>query len=371
MIRQAWFAVIAPLALALPAPAQNPPTLELTPLVPPSAPWLKKNQKKKKIRKKVQPAPSETQPEPGAPFVAAPPPAVPPLPQPEPAKPAEPAPTVAVPPSKPAEPAPTVAAPPSKPLPAELPLPPLQLPALVPLIVTTVGVVFQNDGLDPAAAARVDAGLRGVAKTAPLIRLGPVLARPAQPCADDACLAVQAATQSMDQLLVASYAKGALRVRLFDVAKKKTLSEEQHQPVAADGAEATAWAQLLACKLLMPAGCSAYAKQVDDLSRPTAKPVPQAAVAAEPAARRNWTRPVGYAALGAGGVALGVGAVLGAISRSDINKAESAFRANGGAFRPGDADRLASGNSKARSANALFIASGVLLAAGAIFTLAF
>jgi hypothetical protein len=100
--------------------------------------------------------------------------------------------------------------------------------------------------------------------------------------------------------------------------------------------------------------------------------VPQAAVAAEPAGRRNWTRPVGYAALGAGGVALGVGAVLGAISRSDINKAESAFRTNGtNAFRPGDADRLASGNSKARSANALFIASGVLLAAGAIFTLAF
>jgi len=222
MNRQAWFAVIAALALALPAPAQDPPALELTPLVPPPAPWLRKNQKKnqKKIRKKVQPAPSETQP--SAPFVAAPPPAVPPLAQPEPAK--------------PAEQAPAVAAPPSMPLQEELPLAPLAPPPLAPLI----------------------------------------------------------------------------------------------------------------------------------------QPVPQAAVAAEPAApaaRRNWTRPVGYAALGAGGVALGLGAVLGAIGRSDINKAESAF--NGGAFRPGDADRLASGNSKARSANALFIASGVLLAAGAIFTFAF
>jgi len=294
-----------------------------------------------------------------------------PGPAPAPSVPASPVPAQPVPPP-PANLAPAVAAPPSKP---ELVLPPLPLLPLAPLTVATVGVVFQNDGLDAAAAAQVDAGLRGVARTAPLTRLGPVLARPAQPCADDACLAGQASMQSIDQLLVATYAKGGLRLRLVDVAKKKTISEAEHQPVAADGAEATAWAQLLACRLLSPAACSVYAKQVDGLSRPVVQPVPQAAVAGEPAApapRRNWTRPLGYAALGTGAVALGVGAVLGAISRSDINGAESAFRANGtNAFRPGDADRLASGNSKARAANALFIASGVLLAAGAVFTLAF
>lgn len=102
--------------------------------------------------------------------------------------------------------------------------------------------------------------------------------------------------------------------------------------------------------------------------------LPSAALAVAPAAPsspRTWTRPAGYAALGLGAVAMGVGAYLGARSRSDINGAQAAFRSHGGAFTPAEADALASGNSKAQSANALFIASGVLLAAGALFTLAF
>ena len=71
------------------------------------------------------------------------------------------------------------------------------------------------------------------------------------------------------------------------------------------------------------------------------------------------------------GAALATGAILGAKSRSDLDKAESAFHSNGGAYRAADLDSLSSGNSAAHGANALFVASAVLLAAGATLTLAF
>jgi len=62
---------------------------------------------------------------------------------------------------------------------------------------------------------------------------------------------------------------------------------------------------------------------------------------------------------------------FGASSKSQINDAQANFNSNGGAFSQSGADLLSSGNSKAQTANILFIASGVLLAAGAIFTFAF
>ncbi len=101
--------------------------------------------------------------------------------------------------------------------------------------------------------------------------------------------------------------------------------------------------------------------------------VPAAALtgSAGPEPSRPWSKPAGYAALGAGAIAAGVGVFLGSAGRSDINKAESSYRANGNAYFPDDLDTLASGNSKAKSANVLFIASGVLFAAGALLTLAF
>jgi len=414
---QSWCAILAALALAAPVQAQNEPSLELTPLVPPKAPWLKKNQKKKTKKKKTPPAQMDVQP--GAPFVAAPPSTLPPLPAPE----------------------------------AQLPLPPLVplQPAPAPIAVSSLGVVLQTDGLDAASAATVEQGLREVVKIAPLTRVGPVLAKTAQPCAaeergppatggagtaehpEDSCLAAQAALQSIDQLLVASYAKGTLSLRLLDVAGKRTVSEAKQDAVGAG--EATASAEALACKLLVPAGCmgevaadaaggvqleldgkpiahnerrkisvgvhqlsaravgqvaqrslpvsregapSLYAQEVEGQLRILSlseMAVPKAAVAVEappvPASKARWSKPVGFAVIGIGVAALAAGAIVGAMSHSDINSAESAFHANGGAYRTGDLNTLASGNSKAHSANALFVASGVLLAAGAVFTLAF
>ena len=64
------------------------------------------------------------------------------------------------------------------------------------------------------------------------------------------------------------------------------------------------------------------------------------------------------------------GIYFGAKSKSDLDQAESSYRANG-AYQPSDLDALHSGNSSAHTANALFIASGILLAAGAALTFAF
>ena len=69
-------------------------------------------------------------------------------------------------------------------------------------------------------------------------------------------------------------------------------------------------------------------------------------------------------------VAAAAGVYFGAKSRSDLNRAEAAYRTNG-AYQPSDLDALRSGNSAAHTANALLIASGVLLAAGAALTFAF
>ena len=424
-------ALLSAIALALPARAEDPPALELAPLVPPKAPWLKKNQTeadakkadakkapgpqaKKAKRKKGAPAQLEVQP--GAPFVAAPPKALPALPPPAVAQPQMSA--------------------------AELPLPPLiQAPSAPAITLSSVGVLLQNDGLDAASAARVDEGLRGVVEAAPLTRLGPVLARPVKPCTDDACLISQAAVQTMDQLLVATYATGGLRLRLLDVASKKALAEASQATVAREPQEAAAWAEALACKILVPAGCSGEVsvdasegvqleldgkpllrgekrlvpvgvhqltaraggkvaqralpvsregalalstRQVDGELRllapgetqPVAQPLavqsaPRLATAAAPSAPRRWTRPAGLATLGAFAAVTVAGIYFGAKSHSDLNHAESSFRTNGGAYRSGDLAALNSGNSAAHTANALFIASGVLLAAGALLTWAF
>ncbi len=99
---------------------------------------------------------------------------------------------------------------------------------------------------------------------------------------------------------------------------------------------------------------------------------PAAAVTATPVPEtgRKWTRTAGYVTAGAAVAAAAVGLYFGAKSRSDLNDAEAAYRANG-FYQPADLDKLSSGNSAAHTANALYIASGVLLASAAALTFAF
>jgi len=86
---------------------------------------------------------------------------------------------------------------------------------------------------------------------------------------------------------------------------------------------------------------------------------------------RKWTRTAGYVAAGAAVAAVAAGAYFGLKSKSDIDQAESSFRANGGAYRPSDLAALSSGNSSAQAANSMFLASGVLLATAALLSFAF
>ena len=103
------------------------------------------------------------------------------------------------------------------------------------------------------------------------------------------------------------------------------------------------------------------------------KPRAPAAALAAPGTRSRprWKQPAGIAVAAVGAVAAGAGIVYGVNSRSDLDKAESAFRDHGGVYRQADLTTLKSGNTEARRANLLFVAGGVLLAAGALLIFAF
>jgi len=330
------------------------------------------------------------------------------------------------------------------------PLVPPSLPPIAPLTpsrpLKTLGVLVLG-ALADETAVRVGDGIRAAAKLAPGVKEALVLDAP-HPCADKACWVTAGVARSVDQVVVATYTARTLKVRLVDVKARKVVREANRPDVSSDGAEATAWAEALVCKLLVPAGCTGEAVvqggegialqldgtplaagekrrvpvgvhvlRVKEGSRESVRPLPvlvegtpvvtiaapevasakpppasvvpiaplvppvtppsaapAAAVEAVPPApspSRGWTRPAGYATVGVAVVAAGVGAYFGAKSRSDLNDAESAYRANGNAYTPAGLDKLRSGNSAGHTANALFIASAVLAAAGAALTFAF
>jgi hypothetical protein len=320
---------------------------------------------------------------------------------------------------------------------AEPSLPPLA-PLAPPKPTRTMGILVLAR-LPDAAAARVADGLRAVVKLNATVKDAILLQAP-QPCANEACWIMAGAAANVDQVVVATLTGSALRVRVVDVASRKRVSQGLQERVSGDPAETTAWAQKLACKLLVPAGCtgevmvetSPVAELLLDgqplrsgekrmvpvgvhtlrvkeggsvsskrlaviyekprgapLETPpapapspsiaaapspasTAQSAPAAAVsgAPAPATRRTWTRTAGYATAGAAVAAAAVGIWFGAKSRSDLDRAESAYRANG-AYQPADLDALQSGNSKAHTANALYIAAGALLVTSAVLTFAF
>ncbi len=361
------------LLLALPALGQTEPQIE--PLVPPNAPWLQKNQKKRAAKKAKKPPAEEAQ--------------------------------------KPAEPG--------------LSLPPLE-PLTLPPPAGTVGVLVQGS-LPEGTASRVGQGLEAVARRAPGVKDAFTLQAP-QPCADEACWVTAGIAREANRVVVAGWNDGALRLRLVDVKLRKQVSEAQHAGVAAEPLQVAAWAEALACKLLVVSSCTGVAVveapsdvaleidgrplrsgekkalpvgvhtlRVRDASGESSRPLavliegapplqvaprpppvaalspaaaPEAAVTAvPPPSQRRWTKTAGYAAAGAAVLAVGIGAYFGVKSKSEIDSAESAYRANGNAWTSADLDALHSGNSKAQAANVLFIASGVLLAAGAALTFAF
>jgi hypothetical protein len=330
------------------------------------------------------------------------------------------------------------------------PLVPPALPPLAPLTpsrpVKTVGVLVVGP-LPAGFAVRVAEGIRAAVKLAPGVKEAVALDAP-QPCADKPCWVTAGVAGSVDSVVVTTYAARALKIRLVDVTARKVVQEANRRDVSSDAAEATAWAEALVCKLLVPQGCTGEAVvqsgegitlqldgvplasgekrrvpvgvhvlRVKEATRESVRPLPvlvegappvtiaarevatatpppapivpiaplvpsitppeaPAAAAVEaarpmPAPQRTWTRTAGYVAVGAAAITAGVGAYFGAKSRSDLNSAESSYRANGNAYQPADLDKLRSGNSAGHTANALFIASAVLAATGAALTFAF
>jgi hypothetical protein len=308
----------------------------------------------------------------------------------------------------------------------------LSLPPLAPLTeprpLKSVGVLVHGT-LPADAAARVREGLRAAASLAPGVKETLALEAP-QPCADEACWVTAGIARNVDHVAVASWVAGTLRVRLVDVGARRVAQDAQRAGVSSDPVEAAAWTEALACKVMVPAGCSGQlmveadfgisleldgeplrpgekrlvpvgvhalrikegtsellrelpvllegtpAVSIASSRRPAPPPTaaPVAAVAASPSAppaKRSWTRTAGYAAAGAAVLAAGAGVYFGAKSKSDLDKADSGYRANGGAYQPADLQALQSGNSAAHTANALYIVSGVLLVAGAALTFAF
>ncbi len=386
------------LALALPALAADPP-LELAPLVPPKAPRLSKKKtdappgaaKSGVARRK-----SKTK----RPGVAAQEPALelPPLV-----------------PLGPAAPAAVAAPSPASPSSTALPPPPLLK------LSNQIGVLVQAD----AAQAALESGLQAIAALAPLSQRPRLVPRPAQRCGDDAC-AIELG-KSLDELIVASLQAGQLRLRVLEIATRQRVGDPQQAGVKE--AEAPAAAEAMACRVLVPAGCTGELKltvapgvrvEVDGTavpptgarlpvglhalvtrsgSRSTARTIaivhetplslllpedgespraaPLAVIAetppadAPPARGRSWNKPAGIAVASAGAVAAGLGVYFGARSRSDLGTAEAAYRSNGSAYRTGDVATLSAGNSSARKANLLFAASAVLAGAGALLIFAF
>lgn len=329
--------------------------------------------------------------------------------------------------------------------PPEMPLPPVEqlpLPAVpqeqkpapkpkpepvAPLAkAVRIGIGVAGD-LDTAVAARLSESLRSIAALAPLAREPVALA--ADRCDADACLATLGVAQQVDRVLFARVSGGVLAIRSLDLSWSSAPADAR-QPAPADPAELRATAEALACKLLVPAGCTGEAQidaagsaiEVDGkpgaarltlpvgvhalvvrsgdsvLRRPlpvlheepfavalrrsegrtallTPEEVAQRAVVASvespSAPPRRWTRTASYVAAGAGILAAGIGVAEGLRSKSLLNDAESGYRANGNVYRPGDLSNLQSGNSAARTANVLFAAGGVLLASGLVLAFAF
>src|SRR5229473_269958 len=300
--------------------------------------------------------------------------------------------------------------------PEQKPAPPAKAPDALPPLARPVriGVGVAGD-LDPAAAARLAASLRSIAALAPLAREPVALA--ADRCEADACLSTLGAAQQVDQVLFARVSGGVLAVRALDLSGAKPPGEAR-QSAPADPAELRAAAEALACRLLVPAGCTGEAqidaagssievdgrpgaprlilpvgvhalvvRSGDSLVRrslPVVHEKPVALVTPEEVAQRavasaelttapprRWTRTAGYVAAGAGIVAAGIAVAEGVHSRSMLDQAESGYRANGNVYRPADLSNLQSGNSAARAANVLFAAGGVLIASGLLLAFAF
>src|SRR2546426_8174153 len=137
------------------------------------------------------------------------------------------------------------------------PLAPLTPPSGQPRGSASMGILVL--GLPEVAAARVSDGLRAVLELAPSVK-NTVALRAPEPCANEACWVVAGAAGNVERVLVAAYWAQTLRLRVLDVARRKQTSQGHREAVPPEPAEAAAWAEAIACKMLVLAGCFGEAR---------------------------------------------------------------------------------------------------------------
>jgi hypothetical protein len=250
MLSRRLLTALAAAVLALPAAAAEDlqePTLTLPGAAPdlPGANESPKKKKKKKGKKEKAPAeePALSLPGEGG--------ALPPLELPKPAE-KTPPPALALPP----------VAPPPLPMPAApLPEPPKQADNKKGY---QLGVYkLEHPGQpDDVAFDEIEKVLRSIAEASPSVRSSIFMPRPPKGCEleDDACFAALGSFQQLDRVLLGSLTKAengmAIRIRLIDVAAGKRVGQAEQLVASTDKVEIRAWAESLACKLLVPNGCA-------------------------------------------------------------------------------------------------------------------
>jgi hypothetical protein len=124
---------------------------------------------------------------------------------------------------------------------------------------------------DDPAFDEIERVLRSIAEASPSVKSSLFMPKPPKGCEleDDACFAALGSFQQLDRVLLGSLTKAengmAVRIRLIDVAAGKRIAQAEQIVASTDKVEIRAWTESLACKLLVPNGCTGTATIDADL----------------------------------------------------------------------------------------------------------
>lgn len=145
--------------------------------------------------------------------------------------------------------------------PMDLPLPDLLKPDVKPTYQLGIYKLVHPGQPDEPLFDEIEKSFVSVSEIAPAIRSTVLMKSPPKACdlEDDGCFALLGGFQQLSQILVGSLTKAenglAVRVRVIDVQTQRRISQAEQLVASQDPTEIKAWAESLACKLLIPNGC--------------------------------------------------------------------------------------------------------------------
>ena len=158
------------------------------------------------------------------------------------------------------------------PAPIQLELPDLLKPDIKPTYQLGIYKLVHPGQPDEPMFDEIEKILVSVSEVAPAVRSTVLMKSPPKACdlEDDGCFALLGGFQQLHQILVGSVIKGdnglAVRVRLIDVQSQRRISQAEQIVASTDPTELKAWAEAMACKLLIPGGC--HGEALVDLDQP-------------------------------------------------------------------------------------------------------